>query len=174
VRARAIAAGDAGFGTDPSRWGEWVADVQRPAEQYRGRYQLRLDESRGLILPPCPSGEQPAPEEIDDAVPPPLQVVRTAFRRRALLARVSCGQEPCTVTVTARLTVPAGAARVFRLRSRPADLAAGASRLVKLRFKPRLRRALRGARSAHARLRVLAVDAAGNATLARRGVGFAS
>ena len=41
--------GDADFGKDPSKWGEWIADVERPAEQYRGRYQLRLDEARRLL-----------------------------------------------------------------------------------------------------------------------------
>jgi hypothetical protein len=30
-------------------YGDWVADVLRPAEQFRGRYQLRLDEARSLI-----------------------------------------------------------------------------------------------------------------------------
>jgi murein DD-endopeptidase MepM/ murein hydrolase activator NlpD len=34
---------------DPKQYGEWVADVQRPAEQYRGRYQERLDEARSLL-----------------------------------------------------------------------------------------------------------------------------
>ena len=52
VRAARVAAGDTAFGTDPGKWGEWIADVERPAEQYRGRYQLRLDEARGLI-PAC-------------------------------------------------------------------------------------------------------------------------
>jgi hypothetical protein len=37
------------FGKDPSAWGEWIADVERPAEEYRGRYQLRLSEARGLL-----------------------------------------------------------------------------------------------------------------------------
>jgi len=44
-----IARGDADFGKDPSTWGEWIADVERPAEQYRGRYQLRLAEARRLL-----------------------------------------------------------------------------------------------------------------------------
>ena len=35
--------------TDPKQFGEWIADVERPAEQYRGRYQLRLDEANGLL-----------------------------------------------------------------------------------------------------------------------------
>jgi NlpC/P60 family len=39
-----------GQGTDdPSGFGEWVANVERPAEQYRGRYQLRLAEARSLL-----------------------------------------------------------------------------------------------------------------------------
>ena len=48
-RSSAIARGDADFGKDPAKWGEWIADVERPAEQYRGRYQLRLDEARRLL-----------------------------------------------------------------------------------------------------------------------------
>jgi hypothetical protein len=42
-------AGDAGFGADPSTWGNWIADVERPAEQFRGRYQQRLTEARQLL-----------------------------------------------------------------------------------------------------------------------------
>jgi putative modified peptide len=49
VKKKAIASGDANFGKDPSKWGEWIADIERPAEQYRGRYQLRLKEARGLL-----------------------------------------------------------------------------------------------------------------------------
>jgi hypothetical protein len=53
VRARAVAAGDPTFGYDPARWGEWDADVIRPPEQFRGRYQFRLDEARDLIASGC-------------------------------------------------------------------------------------------------------------------------
>jgi len=35
--------------SDDSGYGEWVADVIRPPEEFRGRYQLRLDEARSLI-----------------------------------------------------------------------------------------------------------------------------
>ena len=48
-RRRRSPRGDADFGKDPSKWGEWIADIERPAEQYRGRYQLRLREARGLL-----------------------------------------------------------------------------------------------------------------------------
>ena len=34
---------------DPSSFGEWIADVERPAEQFRDRYQLRLSEARNLL-----------------------------------------------------------------------------------------------------------------------------
>lgn len=53
VRTARVAAGDAGFGLDPDKWGEWIADVQRAPQQYRDRYQLRLAEARGLIGPDC-------------------------------------------------------------------------------------------------------------------------
>jgi hypothetical protein len=49
VKKRAIARGDANFGKDPNAFGEWIADVERPAAQYRGRYQLRLAEARKLL-----------------------------------------------------------------------------------------------------------------------------
>jgi len=49
VKAKRIAEGNTSFETDPNQWGEWIADIERPAEQYRGRYQLRLREARGLL-----------------------------------------------------------------------------------------------------------------------------
>jgi hypothetical protein len=38
-----------GAGLGPRSYGEWIADIERPAAQYRGRYQLRLDEARDLL-----------------------------------------------------------------------------------------------------------------------------
>src|SRR5215217_2056687 len=35
--------------TDPGAFGEWIADIERPAAQYRYKYQLRLTEARKLI-----------------------------------------------------------------------------------------------------------------------------
>jgi hypothetical protein len=53
VSATALAAADAATAhtpvDDPSHYGEWIADVERPTEQYRSRYQLTLDEARGLL-----------------------------------------------------------------------------------------------------------------------------
>jgi hypothetical protein len=47
VKQQRIAAGKPV--NDPGSYGDWIADVERPAEQYRGRYQLRLEEARGLL-----------------------------------------------------------------------------------------------------------------------------
>ena len=38
-----------GQSLDSSHYGEWIADVERPAAQYRGRYQLRLADARALL-----------------------------------------------------------------------------------------------------------------------------
>jgi hypothetical protein len=50
IKRKRLAEGLSSFGTDPAAYGEWIADVERPAEQYRGRYQQRLEEARGLIF----------------------------------------------------------------------------------------------------------------------------
>ena len=44
---------------DPNQYGEWIADVERPAEQFRGRYQPQLDQANQLLNatptpPPAP------------------------------------------------------------------------------------------------------------------------
>ena len=49
LKRKRISQGLPDFGKDPAKWGEWIADVERPAEQYRGRYQLRLAEARKLL-----------------------------------------------------------------------------------------------------------------------------
>jgi hypothetical protein len=35
--------------SDSSQYGEWIADIERPAEEYRGRYQPRLAEAQALL-----------------------------------------------------------------------------------------------------------------------------
>lgn len=47
------AAGDATFGEDAATWGEWIADVERPHEAYRGRYQTQLETARALLALPA-------------------------------------------------------------------------------------------------------------------------
>jgi cell wall-associated NlpC family hydrolase len=47
VKAQRIAAGKPV--DDPQSYGEWIADVERPAAEYRGRYQVRLGDARNLL-----------------------------------------------------------------------------------------------------------------------------
>jgi hypothetical protein len=49
LKQRRLSEGYSGYGNDPAGWGNWVADIERPAEQYRGRYQLQLETARGLL-----------------------------------------------------------------------------------------------------------------------------
>ena len=49
LKATRLREGVAGFGHDPDDYGDWIADIERPAAQYRGRYQLQLDAARQLL-----------------------------------------------------------------------------------------------------------------------------
>jgi hypothetical protein len=49
IRRRRLEEGLSSFGSDPNGYGNWIADVERPAEQYRGRYQGRLEQARELL-----------------------------------------------------------------------------------------------------------------------------
>src|SRR5262249_15164394 len=56
---------------DPNQFGNWIADVERPAEQYRGRYQLRLDEANGLReAAPPPSAAPVAAAAVEQGAAP--------------------------------------------------------------------------------------------------------
>ena len=179
VRTRRVAAGDSGYGGDESRYGEWVADVIRPAERYRGRYQLRLGEARALIGAGCPSSTPgtgspgtapPAPVTLDTRPPVlRLRLARLGPGGRGILVGAAC-DEACVVRATARITIR-GTARVYRLQSRARTLAPSATARLTLRFGLALRRALkrssmRGKRVTAA-LSVRAVDSAGNASTRR-------
>ena len=48
-KEKRVADGYTNFLTDETKWGDWVADIERPAEEYRGRYQERLAEARALL-----------------------------------------------------------------------------------------------------------------------------
>ena len=68
---------------DPNQFGEWIADVERPAEQYRGRYQLRLEEAAACSKRRAPGRRRPPRRR---AAPPSMPRPRTggggAARRR--------------------------------------------------------------------------------------------
>lgn len=178
VKAQRIAAGDTSFGSDPATWGEWVADVERPAAQYRGRYQLRLTEASALIASLCPVGSpSPGGSPLPDTVAPTFKTrmkrVQDPVRDRGITIVVRCPAEDCVAVVEGRIAV-GGAAYVRRVRSAPRKIARGAAVRLKLRFERRLvrriKRALHQRHRARAVVKVTVRDAAGNAASARRNV----
>ena len=56
VRQERIAQGDTSYGQDKSKWGDWVADVEQPAAEYRGRYATHLDQADQLLTQGGASG----------------------------------------------------------------------------------------------------------------------
>jgi cell wall-associated NlpC family hydrolase len=40
---------DRHFGSNPANYGEWIDEIERPAEEYRGRYQLQLNAAQELL-----------------------------------------------------------------------------------------------------------------------------
>jgi len=55
---------------DPNGYGEWIADIERPKAEYRGRYQLRLDEARELLRRRAEGGDDPGGGDADVPVEP--------------------------------------------------------------------------------------------------------
>jgi hypothetical protein len=54
----------------PECYGDWAADVIRPAAQYRGRFQLRLQEARALLgLPPTHVGRSRSCNDTTASIP---------------------------------------------------------------------------------------------------------
>lgn len=179
VRQMRIAAGGPDPAGSESTWGDWIADVLLPAAQYRGLYQLRLDDARQLIGPPCDviqgpgaPGTQPPTA---DTVPPVARVSghssQRAVRRGAIIVTVSCPSEGCVASATATLSLP-GAKRALHLTAKPRSLLAGHPGDLRLalsaRLRAALRRALRAHRSIRAKIVVTVADGAGNRAVQRR------
>jgi hypothetical protein len=67
-----------GLANNPNSWGEWVADVEQPAEQYRYRYQLQLSTAQALLRgADLTSGAPAAPVA---PAPPPVPVGQAALK----------------------------------------------------------------------------------------------
>jgi hypothetical protein len=186
VRDAAVVGGNATYGADSATWGEWVADVIRPPDIYRSRYQLRLEESRTLIAAGCDAppdgggvgtgGGDPPPA---DTTAPTLKLGGEArqpvLKRREIRVRVACPAEACTARISGTVSIPA-AARVYRLSAPAAALGAGQTKTVRLpvgkRLARRAARQLRRGRSVRAKLTIVVADAAGNRSTATRTIRF--
>jgi hypothetical protein len=143
VRQHQIAEGDEDFGSDPSGYGLWIADIERPAPENRDGYQPYLDDAEALLGGSC----RPA-DHVPDSHPPALWVDAAARQRNAVVLSVRCPAEPCVV----------GARAEPRRRVRRAPPVAVESDGVTLTLPARARRSTRLV------VTVTAVDEAGNAT----------
>ena len=149
VRQRAVAEGDEYFGTDPSGYGLWIADVERPAPANRDGYQPYLEDADALVTGSC----TPAEHASDDQ--PPALGIRAAPRQRSTIElKVRCPGEPCI----------AAAAATPPRRVRASAAVEVGQEAVTLILPARSRR---GARLL---VTVTAVDESGNASRARRRV----
>ena len=63
---------------NPNSWGEWVADIEQPAEQYRYRYQLQLSTAQALLRGADLTSGAPAPPAAP--VAPPVPVGQAALK----------------------------------------------------------------------------------------------
>jgi hypothetical protein len=147
VRQREVAEGDEEYAGDPTSYGLWIADVERPAPENRDGYQPYLDDAEGLLDKTC----RPDTFEADEQ-PPALRVRAAARQRDSIAVRVRCPREPCLV----------GARAEPRRRVRAAPAVASDGRAVTLTLPARTRR------SAKLVVTVSAADEAGNATRMRR------
>jgi hypothetical protein len=147
VRQRKLAEGHEGYGVDPSSYGIWIADVERPAPRNRKGYQPYLDDAEKLLPDAC------RPSDFDpDETAPGLRVSGGARQRDAIALTARCPREACLVGARAE---PAR-----RVRAAAAVESDGTA--VTLTLPARTRR------SAHLTVTVTAVDEAGNATRKRK------
>lgn len=162
-----------GLGTGEGQYGEWIADVERPPAQFRGRYQPRLADARELIGSLCADDPNAPPPPPVDTTPPAFtlggRTTQRALKRRAVLVEAACGSEACAIA--AKGTLRTSRSRAFHISAPAVSLEAGEETVLRFALGKRLRkaigRALGNGFSVRARLSVTAVDASGNARSGR-------
>ena len=155
VRQRRVAEGRPDPADDPASFGNWIADVERPASQYRSRYQTHLAEARDLIAGKCdaPSAEDNTAPRLNARIATTQQPLSTG----GILLNARCPNHDCLVGATVEI----GDA-VRRAAAREPASSGYAQLVVKL---PRAaRRDLRAGRTMRARVTAIAADKAANTT----------
>ena len=159
VRQRRVAEGRPDPEDDPAAYGSWIADVERPARQYRSRYQTHLAEAHDMIAGKCA-----APDAGDTAAP--RLVIRIAKTQQPLSTggitlNARCPDHDCLVGVTVQIgdTVRRASAREPAPRGYT-TLTAAVPRAA--------RRDLRAGRTVRARVTAIAADNAANTTARAR------
>lgn len=159
VRQRRVAEGRADPAKDPSSWGSWIADVERPAREFRGRYQTRLEDARALIAGKCA-----APTSAD--VTPPRLFIRIESTQHPLAAggirlSVRCPDRDCLVGATATF----GARTV---RAQAVEPPGPGFTTLTVAVPRAVRRELRAGHNLRATVTAIAADGAANANARQR------
>ena len=169
VRLKRIAGGKLDPASQDTLYGEWIADVELPAEQYRGRYQLRLADARALISLTCLS--LPAGGNGGDVTPPEYSSRyakrQHPLRTKAISAQVFCPLEACNVGASAVISLP-GRRHAIKVLTETSMLAPGRRKTIKIPLTKGTRKAISnslGNGRAYARLRLKIADANGAATV---------
>jgi hypothetical protein len=161
VRQRLLARGRPDPAASSSSFGEWIADVERPAPQNRSAYQPHLAEARGLVAGKC------AAPHSDDATAPRL-VARLASPQRpsatgGIVVRVRCPDDDCLAGATASLPVPRGDLPSV-MRARPVEPPPRGLATLVIRLPRVVRRRLARGESVRTTVTTLAADLSGNLT----------
>lgn len=166
VRNNYLAKGKADPAASESTYGVWIADIERPAEQYRGRYQLRLKDAQELVEKSCPN-------LAGVNVLAPSSSLKIKSRQHpaktgAIAVRVRCPKSDCIATAKAQFRLPARRG-VVTLESDTALISAGNHLTVKVAVPRSIRKRIRarlvnGVR-AKVRLRVSVAGTNGAATV---------
>jgi hypothetical protein len=159
VRQRRVAEGRPDPAADESTYGSWIADVERPARQYRTRYQPRLEDARALIAGKCD------PPSTEDTTAPRLRA-RIATTQQPLSTGgvtldARCPDHDCLVGATVRI------GNALR-RTAAREPASGGYTTLVVRVPRAVRRELRQGRSVRARVTAIAADNAANTTARHR------
>jgi hypothetical protein len=155
VRQRRVAVGRADPAADPSSFGSWIADVERPAPQNRSGYQPHLGEARELIAGKC------APPARDDTTPPRLQAriprPQHPLATGGIVVSVRCPDNDCLAGVTVRIGTRT---------TRSAAHEPGPSGFTTLTapIPRKTRRTLRAGRPVRVRITAISADNAANTT----------
>ncbi|HKP22074.1 MAG TPA: hypothetical protein VJT68_11180 [Thermoleophilaceae bacterium] len=155
VRQRRVAEGRPDPADDPAAYGSWIADVERPARQYRSRYQTHLTEARDLIAGKC---SEPS---ADDTAAPRFRVrIETSQRPLStggITLSARCPDHDCLMGAMVEIgdSVRRAAAR---------EPASGGYTQLVLKLPRPARRDLRAGRAVRARVTAIAADHAANTT----------
>ena len=159
VRQRRVAEGRPDPAADDAAYGSWIADVERPAREYRSRYESHLDEARELIAGKC------APPRAGDSAPPAFEA-RIGARQhplatRGIVLRVRCPDHDCLVGAVTEV-----GERARRAAARQPSNTGYTTFTAPI---PRAaRRKLRSGRAVRARVTAIAADNAANTTARHR------